>query len=244
MASFLFIVALWLLYKAFKVLRRRRALAVSFYVLAGLAGLVGVIVTVWLVANAESILSALGRDITLSGRTVLWSALLDNVRERPWLGYGYGAFWTGGTGASARVYNQLLNTGYGPHVSADNGILDLWLSLGLLGVLVFACGFVRVFLRAVRWVRLTKTIEGHWPLAYLVFLEEGLWPLAYLGFFLVYNLVESSILTYNTILWLLYVEASLSIAVLAGLAGGLTRPNKPGGGQDKGVAKELVTDEP
>jgi exopolysaccharide production protein ExoQ len=201
-ASFLTIIALWPL---FKVLRWRHALAVSIYVLAVL---VGVIATAWLGSNAEGILSAVGRDTTLSGRTVLWSMLLDVVQQRPWLGYGYGAFWEGGTGASALLYNWLWTTGFGYHLSADNGILDLWLHLGLLGVLVFLCGFVRAFWRAVVWARLTTT-------------TEGLWPLAYLTFMLVFNLFESAILAYNSILWILYVEASLSVAGVASVASGL-----------------------
>ncbi len=31
---------------------------------------------------------------TLSGRTELWEVLDDYARQRPWLGYGYGGFWT------------------------------------------------------------------------------------------------------------------------------------------------------
>ena len=200
--------ALWPL---FKVLRWRHALAVSIWVLAVL---VGVIATVWLGSNAEGILSAVGRDTTLSGRTVVWSALLDVVQQRPLLGYGYGAFWEGGTGASAVLYAWLLATGLGSHTSADNGILDLWLHLGLLGVLVFLCEFVRAFWRAVGWARLTTTTEGLWPLAYLIFM-------------LVFNLFESAILAYNSILWILYVEASLSMAGVASVAGGLGNISEP-----------------
>jgi hypothetical protein len=39
-------------------------------------------------------------------------------------------------------------------------------------------------------------------------------------------LSESAILTYNTIFWLLYVEASLSMPVLASVAGDLSNGSR------------------
>jgi exopolysaccharide production protein ExoQ len=207
LAVLLIILALLPLYKA---LRWRSTPAVPFYVIAILSGGVAI---AWLGANAEDILSALGRDLTLSGRTELWSAVLEMIRQRPWLGYGYRAFWLGWTGESAHVWLWMLRIGAN-YEAADNGFLDLWLYLGLLGVLVFAYGFVRAFLRAVTRVRLTKT-------------AEGLWPLALLTFILFYNLAESAILAHNNVLWILYVQASLSVAVLATTVNDNSSQNAP-----------------
>ena len=45
-----------------------------------------------LIIAPEVVFGLLGRDATLTGRTDIWSALVTAIAERPWLGYGYGAF--------------------------------------------------------------------------------------------------------------------------------------------------------
>jgi exopolysaccharide production protein ExoQ len=201
-------VALWPLSKT---LRWRHAAAITFSIFAVL---IGVITAALLWTNSEAILGALGRDTTLSGRTVVWGALLEIIQQRPWLGYGYGAFWVGWTGPSAHIWLWMLGMGGYYPLIADNGYLDLWLFVGFAGVLVFALGFVRTFVRAVRWVSLTKTVEG-------------LWPITFMTFMLVYNGFESAILSQNNILWILYVEVSLSMATLTGVVGDLSNVGVP-----------------
>jgi len=51
-------------------------------------------------ANAEAIAALFGKDLTLTGRTNFWPLILDKIQERPWLGYGFGAFWQGLEGPS------------------------------------------------------------------------------------------------------------------------------------------------
>src|SRR5579862_6122279 len=40
-----------------------------------------------------SMLGVLQRDTTLTGRTEIWHAILLSIAKRPWLGYGFNAFW-------------------------------------------------------------------------------------------------------------------------------------------------------
>jgi O-antigen ligase len=117
------------------------------------------------------------------------------IWKRPWLGYGYNAFWQGWEGPSAYV---LLIAHFDP-LNAHNGYLELWLNLGLLGVVVFVLVYLRAAIRAITWARLTKDIAG-------------LWPAAYLTYILLYNLTESGILTRNSITWVLFVTVILSIS--------------------------------
>jgi len=75
-------------------------------------------------------LHALGRDPTLTGRTVLWDHILGSISERSLLGYGYAAYWYGAYGpGSAFIESWGIN-------SAHNGWLEATLDLGLPGVLV------------------------------------------------------------------------------------------------------------
>lgn len=179
----------------YAALRWHYALATSFVAFAVLVG--GGIVT-WFLADADLVLHAVGRDLTLTNRTNLWPAVIAMIEERPWLGYGYGAFWLGWTGESAHVWLWTARVGLEAQ-HAHNGYLDLWLHLGLLGVSTFALGFLLTIRRAVIWVRSTRA-------------AEDLWPLAFLTFVLLYNLTESAILAYNDIIWLLYVAVVLSTA--------------------------------
>jgi exopolysaccharide production protein ExoQ len=180
----------------FRALRWRYTLAVPFLIFAVV--LVGA-VAVYSVSNTEIVLNTLGRDATLTGRTQLWDVVLDMIREQPWLGYGYSAFWLGLEGPSARLW---LATGQ-EYSHAHNSFLDLWLQLGLLGVAVFSLGFVLAFSRAVIWTRQTRSTEGLWPIIFLTFV-----PL--------YSLTESAILEQNSALWIIYVATVLSTSFTRG----------------------------
>ncbi|AWK88857.1 O-antigen ligase family protein [Azospirillum thermophilum] len=75
-------------------------------------------------------LYAMGRDPTLTGRTVLWDHILRSVEERPLLGYGYAAYWYGAYGPGAAFVE-----GWGIN-SAHSGWLEAMLDLGLPGLLI------------------------------------------------------------------------------------------------------------
>ena len=67
----------------------------------------------------------------LSNRAPLWAELMESVHERPWLGYGYEAFWT-----PARVERISADQGWMvPH--AHDTYLDQTLSLGVVGMLLY-----------------------------------------------------------------------------------------------------------
>ena len=187
LAMFLTIMLLLPIYKA---LRWNYTLAVPFFITVVLVG--GATATLFL-GDAETILGAFGRDLTLTGRTDIWTAVLDKIWERPWLGYGYNAFWLGWGSESEEIW-RALNWEV-PH--AHNGFLDLWLELGLLGIVTFVLGFVGLYVRAITWVRLTKT-------------AEALWPLAYLAFLFLANLTESSLLR-QKFFWILYMAVAFSM---------------------------------
>lgn len=187
--TLLIVAALLLPYAA---LRWRYTLALPC-LLAALA--VAVIAAVWLQGNVGDLLAAFGRDSTLTGRTDIWPAVLEMIRERPWLGYGYGGFWLGWEGESANIWHWTSHQS----VHAHNGFLEVWLNLGLLGLSVFVLGFLVAVGRAIIWARMTKS-------------ADGLWPLAYLTFMLLYNLTEVSILVRNSIFWILYVVIVVTMA--------------------------------
>jgi len=153
--------------------------------------------------NLETVLGAVGRDTTLTGRTQLWGYVLDKIAERPWLGFGYGGFWLGWDASSAYVWAK---TNWRPSF-AHNGFLDLTLQIGLLGLVAFLVGLARGLLRAAALIRSETCREAFWPLLYILI------------FTIQYNLAESSILARNNIFWVLYVAGVLGVQTV--------RPNRP-----------------
>ncbi|MEH2068463.1 MAG: O-antigen ligase family protein [Nostoc sp.] len=149
----------------------------------------------WFVTYADQILGSVGKDTTLTGRSEIWPAVLELIAKKPWLGYGYGAFWYG-SDTSGAAYVQAA-AGW-PAPSAHNGFLDLWLALGLLGVLVFLMGLLINFFRGIYLIRLNKMPENN------------VWLLIYLTFTIVSNFTETILLEQNSIEWTLYVSAILS----------------------------------
>jgi O-antigen ligase len=149
---------------------------------------------VWFTDNADALLGSVGKDTTLTGRTDLWPLVLEMIDKRPWLGYGYGAFWLGYDSESAYVW---YGSGWNPP-DAHNGFLDLWLHLGLLGLSLFLVAFWITLVQGLAWARLCKTSEGFWPVTYMTCL-------------ILVNLTESSLMTQNSIFWVLYIAVALSV---------------------------------
>lgn len=170
----------------YRVLQWNSTFAVYFFISLIL---VGIGLVIFLLNNLETILTALGRDTKLSGRTLLWAVLLNKIWERPWLGYGYGGFWLGLNGESAEV-SRIVGWDV---AHAHNGFLDLWLNIGLLGLTIFLFSYLKKFVQAVTYARYNRNAEGIWPLAYLIFL-------------LLVNISESTIISNQPISWILYVS--------------------------------------
>ena len=136
----------------------------------------------------ESILVALGKDPSLTGRTHIWDSLMRRVGERPWTGYGYSAFWGRESVPAAFVRQE---TGW-LVPSAHNGWIDLLVQLGWPGAVAVAGLFVTA--TVVTLIRLGSA--G---------LREGYWAIAYLAVFLLLSLSESVLLSHASLPWTLFL---------------------------------------
>lgn len=136
----------------------------------------------------------LSRDPTLSGRTAIWGQAVHAIEQRPLLGYGYDAFWRGMQGPSLQVDAAV-------HFiveHAHNGFLEIWLELGLAGLLLFLLSWLAA------WCSL-------WPLWREGKIDRIALPLALLVLILLYDLDENTLLIYNGLFWPLYVAALGSV---------------------------------
>jgi exopolysaccharide production protein ExoQ len=84
-------------------------------------------------------------DLTFTGRTEIWQAIVPEIGRRPWLGHGFGSFWD--TGAAINPIRsappsawfmkaQLINT-------AHNGYLDLLVQTGIVGFMLGVIAILR-----------------------------------------------------------------------------------------------------
>ena len=177
----------------YKLVRARFTVVIAACLIVGLL-LTGSLLV--LKNNSAEVLQLVNRGPDLNGRTDLWNAVLRSISKRPWLGYGFNAFWQGMEGESGSVLDTVpWMPGY-----AHNGFLDLMLQLGIVGLLVFALGYLDLCRRALAFL---SRATGPTPI----------WLCTFLVFMLLYNLTEGgSILRQNEIYWVLYVSAAVSLS--------------------------------
>ena len=130
-----------------KLFRRSKAditLALAGFAVAVLGGVPLILMML------SAILQAMGRDLTFTGRTDLWSMGFDSFLHRPFLGYGFDGFWDNHGpygGAQIRAYVGWAT----PHV--HNSWLEVALGIGVIGLALFAVVLWGTFARAITLFR-------------------------------------------------------------------------------------------
>ncbi len=157
-------------------------------------GALGIVASYLTWLNFDYVTGVLGRDATLTGRIDLWRLAFASLLEHPWLGYGYSGFWN--VTRDALRINGALNWTV-PH--AHNGLLDLSLELGVIGLGLYLAYYVLLLLRTFWFFRISSA-------------QNGTWVIAYLAFALVYSLTESSTLAGNSIFGILYASVACSVS--------------------------------
>lgn len=135
----------------------------------------------------EAIFTALGKESDLSGRVDIWTAVVGLAQQRPWLGWGWISHWA----PWVEPLGSLVELNGVRQLQAHNAWLDVWLQLGVLGVVVFGAlvlvTIVRSFWLALDRRRLRRD-AGEPFVALTVF------PLLVLTALMVQSLTESRIL--------------------------------------------------
>lgn len=176
------------------------------------------------------ILDVLGKDASLSGRIPLWQSTIVSAAKRPLLGYGYAAFWRGMQGESLIIFLTIHFEIY----QAQNGIIELWLELGAVGVLLMTGTFVSALRDA-----LTCLQRGPSPVAN--------WYIGLIVLTIAYNIDETFLLSVHSIPWLMYIVACAGLAAEADkVRSGATRRDLPVNGivassRERGFLQPLPT---
>jgi O-antigen ligase len=162
---------------------KRRLAHLGRWVALGLIGGGAVVLAMNVAGVSPTALAAqaLGRRPDLSGRSdLIWSVLLPIAERHALLGQGYGSFWI------RPVPNLTLDVN-----EAHNGYLDVFLELGLTGLLLLGLVFVAYFRKA------RNDLESNFNWA--------AFRLSFLIMFMMHNWTESTLLRPRELLWSLFV---------------------------------------
>jgi O-antigen ligase len=106
------------------------------------------------------LLGVLGKNETLTGRLDIWNAVIALAQERPVAGWGWISFWA----PWVEPFNDLVTKAGVVQLHAHNAWLDIWLQLGIIGLVVFgifvAATAVRSWLLATDRVRVVPGDSG------------------------------------------------------------------------------------
>lgn len=155
-AGVLGIIVLWLwLVSLRRAQRRWRAGVVAFSAIG--ATTLGAA----LVLLLPNLLAFYGKDLTFTGRTDVWSAVIGAIGDRPLVGHGLGAVFAP---TPNQVYLEVAReSGFQvPH--PHQGTLDILLSLGAIGLVLFAASLIVTVVAAIRLIRFDP------PVAHMVLL--------------------------------------------------------------------------
>lgn len=144
-------------------------------------------------------LEALGKERTLTGRSILWEFAAGQIETRPWLGSGYDAFWHSGDTSVGRYLQYVVQQEV---MNFHNSYLDIAVQLGVVGLLL-----TLLFLLLFAWRALALLARSQTAVAAL--------PAFYLAFVTVYSLSEYALFRQHALIQILlgalYVSAALAL---------------------------------
>ncbi|MEZ5954524.1 MAG: O-antigen ligase family protein [Hyphomonas sp.] len=136
----------------------------------------------------------IGRDASLTGRTDIWEALATSISQRPWLGYGYGAFW--GPDSIPARWVRIAVQWEAP--TAHNGWLEVLLAVGGIGLACLVLNLANISIRA------ALSLTTGWG---------GVFAAGFLLQFLLFSMSESIAIQQNSITWLTYAVVAGRLAM-------------------------------
>jgi exopolysaccharide production protein ExoQ len=120
----------------------------SYRIIVSCSAIVSVLIVIFFVINADLIFELLGKDSSLTGRTMIWSYVIDKIAEKPILGWGFSAFWWFVGPVPLREGENWVT--FFILSNAHNGMLEFLLELGVVGTALFSFLLLRNFVLAVK----------------------------------------------------------------------------------------------
>lgn len=175
------------------------------------AGMVSLSVFALFFESGGSLLTDLGRNSTLTGRTELWRVLL-GITGNPLVGTGFQSYWLGPR--LAKIWSFFWWT---PN-EAHNGYLGVYLNLGLIGLALLGVLILTGYRNVIRSLRRDPEFGSLW--------------LAYFVAAVIWNFTESSFSRMMEPMWIFFL-----LLVMAATRAGFSEGGPPGAGKNYDLAE-------
>lgn len=158
-------------------------------------GLIIIVLSSLALLKIDFFLGLLNRNTSFTGRVPLWSVLLNlGLSNHPIIGGGFGFPWAGDQ--LRLMIQNLIGWGY-PPITAHNGFVDIFLHLGLVGIIFLIVILLLSLYRSIRNFIKEQSIFNSFPILIIIFI-----------FFA--NISESLFLELESFLWFLMVYVLFS----------------------------------
>jgi len=133
--------------------------------------------------------SAFNRNESFTGRTDIWSAVLDAASKNPLLGVGYGGFWG--------LKDEMIYSAVGVR-EAHSGYLDVYLEVGLVGVVLLMTFLIAYYRKVLR------------ELSYAY--DWALFGICFLFLTLMQNFTESNFIRTSSFFWNIMIFLTIAFS--------------------------------
>ena len=180
---------------------------------AGPRGTVAIYATVLALAVAgvilvtrfsSTILGLLGKSDDLTGRLDIWAAVITLAEQRPVAGWGWVSWWV----PWVAPFDTLAFEAGVRQLHAHNAWLDVFLQLGIIGLVVFGALILSTAIRSVQFATQTAKVSPGEPGRFTVI---SLLPLLLLVALLVQSLAESRLLVEYGLLTLVIIAVKTKL---------------------------------
>jgi exopolysaccharide production protein ExoQ len=168
------------------------------------------VAVLFVLPNLDSFLRIFGGDSSLTGRTTIWAALLISAMKHLSLGYGYQGFWVSGDSEGSNAFMRVYAMMHFTMSYSHSGYLDVVLQLGLVGLSVIVFCLVRSAARCYSVFKRCWCAEAEWATGVLLIT-------------ILYNIDEVTFIQQCSVVWMLFVLSTISLARLADQASARNR---------------------
>jgi O-antigen ligase len=146
----------------------------------------------------DALLELVGRSDDLTGRLDIWSAVIELAQQRPWFGWGWVSYWA----PWVEPFDDLVVIRGVTYLQAHNAWLDVWLQLGIVGLVLVSVLVLATTVRTVSWAVNAPRGDVVDPAAL------RLAPVLVLAMLLVHSLAESRLLIEAGLLLLVWITVA------------------------------------
>ena len=137
-----------------------------FLAVLSFAGAAAIGVAVWAdVDLLATILAGVGKDQTLTGRTLLWDIGIDAFFDRPWFGHGFKGYWQ-----SPDTTVEYLRVISGHDLwFFHNNFIEVAVAFGVFGFSIFVLGIFYAFVKGVGDFAYDREYITLWSLMFVIY---------------------------------------------------------------------------